>query len=157
MEKSDHIYWQCEGHLHSGHGHRVAALLREVVACRRNVVQVALHLLADQLLAQELPRLEHPRNLVQRPEALGARRQLALLVRVAVGLARRPDAADEHLLDLAGWRFDADRVAVEHLDNGAGKVLLLAGEGLRIGLVVLPQADLLLLGLALGDAQLLGA
>lgn len=43
------------------------------------------------------------------------------------------------------------------LDDGAGELLLLAGEHLYVGLVVLPQAQAVLLGELLSGTQLVGA
>lgn len=113
-----------------------------------------MHLLANQFLAQEFTSLKHPRDFVQWPESLDAWRQFTFLIRVTVVLARRPNAGQEHFLDLTGGRLDVDRIAVEHFDDGAGKVLLLAGVDFGVGLIVLPQANTIVLGDALGDAEL---
>ena len=127
---------------------RAADFLGIVVGLRLDVVDVAGDLLADELLAQELARLEQVGHVVQR---------VVLLVRLdgecgKVGGARRPNARQEDLLDRVVAELDHHAVAVEHLDHLALQRLAGGVVDARARLrVVLPQAQLGLLSLPLND------
>ena len=57
-------------HSHIANPDSAAGLLGEVVLCRLDVINGALNLLANQLLAQELTGLKQPGNVIQGPEVL---------------------------------------------------------------------------------------
>lgn len=63
------------------------------------------------------------------------------------------DASEEDLLERVVLQFEDERVAVDDLEDGGHEVLVLGGDDGRVAHVVLPDADLLLLGGALSCAQ----
>lgn len=76
---------------------------------------------------------------------------------IPAGLAWWTNAGQEDLLVATAWCLNAQCITIEHFDDDTSEILLLAGERLSIGLVVLPQTQLLLLSLPFSNAQLVGA